>query len=70
MILPLASYYYKLGFLTNVLFVEYFFAYCRRMIIYFVKNAAFWEYFGNFFGHIIFQTCNNTQLSMLIEKKS
>ncbi|KAL4615316.1 hypothetical protein ACB092_07G115000 [Castanea dentata] len=33
-------------------------------------KAAFWEYFGSFFGHVAFLTCNDTQLSMLIEKKS
>ena len=36
---------------------------------YFVKKVAFGEYFGSFFGYITFLTFNNTQLSMLIEKK-
>ena len=70
MLLPLASYCYKLAgllpfifglvFGSNVLFFKYFFVFCRRNHLFCKGGKAFWEYFGSFFVNCF---SNNTSLN-------
>ena len=49
---------FGLVFGSNILFVKYFLSFVGG-IIYFVKEAAFWEHFGSFFVNCF---SNNTTL--------